>query len=174
MWYKSIRDIKRELDANNGRLIKKLAEQEAEKAEEVRPLIDMAETLRVAELFSAMNDTLLGGEGKVQTVIRWEEGADFTGEDEDGWDDEDEDRDGGGEEEEEGRLFLFVVLSVILTWKEAGRLQIKVDIQDEDDGIEVHVNGWPANPPTARNLQNALVRAFREQMDEEYGKFDEE
>ena len=78
-------------------------------------------------------------------------------------------------EEEEGTPFLFAVLSVILTWKEAGRIQIKVDIEDDDeeDEVEVTVNGWQASPPTARNLQNGVVKAFRQQINENYGQFEE-
>ena len=170
IWYIEIRNIKRKLNANNDRLIRILEEQEDEKSEEVQPLFDVAESLRLEELLSHMNDTLLDGEGVVKTILRWEEGADFTGEEDDeDWDDEDEEL-----EEEEGRPYLFVVLSVILSWKEAGRIQIKVDIQQEDEGIEMHINGWPVKGPTARNLQSGLVKAFREQMDEDYGKFEEE
>ena len=179
-WRQTIQGIKRELDANNGALIETLEEQEAEKAEEVQPLFDLAHSLRVSELLSYMNDTILDGQGVIRTVLRWEEGIDlddveYVDEDEDDededWDDDDEDDD-----EEEGTLFLFVVLSLILTWKEAGRIQIKVDIQgnDESEEVEVHVNGQPASPPTARNVQTGLVRAFREQMDENYGNFEKE
>ena len=35
-------------------------------------------------------------------------------------------------------------------------------------------DGRLLNRPTARNSQTVLVRAFREQMDEDYGKFEDE
>ena len=184
-WRESIQSIKRELNANDGALIRIVEDQEKEKAQEVHPLFEMAASLQVAELLSFMNKTLLDSQGVIQTILRWEEGIDLAGEDEEeedhddeDWDDDDgEIDDDDEEEEEEGTPFLFVVLSVILTWKEAGRIQIKVDIQDDDEEeeveVEMRVNGRPVSPPTARNLQNGLVRAFREQMDEDYGQFEE-
>ncbi len=184
-WRRTIEGIKQELSANNRALIETLEEQEAEKAEEVRPLFDLAESLRVEQLLSYMNDTILEGQGVIQTVLRWEEGVDLDDvddeDDDEDWDDDvdeenDEDDDWDDDDEDEGTIFLFVVLSVILTWKEAGRIQIKVDIQEDDETgkAEVRVNTHRVSPPTARNLQNALVTAFREQMDEDYGNFEEE
>ena len=184
-WRNTIDDIKQGLNANDGRHIKKLEEQDAERSEEVQPLFDLAKSLRVEELLSYINDTLLEGQGTIQTVLHWQEGVDLDGEDfedeEDEWDeededDEDEDWDDDEElEEEEGTPYLFVELMFMLSWKEAGRLQITVEFQDdEDDGIEMRVNGMITAPPTARNLQNGLVRAFREQMDENYGQFEDE
>ena len=187
-WRESIQGIKQELSANNRALIETLEEQEAEKSEEVQPLFDLAETLCVEQLLSYMNDTILEGQSVIQTVLRWEEGInlddveDVDDEDDDeDWDDDedeedDEDDDWDDEDEDEGTIFLFVVLSVILTWKEAGRIQIKVDIQENDETgkVEVRVNTHPVSPPTARNLQNVLVTAFREQMDEDYGNFEDE
>ncbi len=194
-WRRTIEGIKQELSANNRALIETLEEQEAEKAEEVQPLFDLAHSLRVSELLSYMNDTILEGQGVIQTVLRWEEGIDLDDveydveyvddedddEDDEDWEDDedeedDEDDDWDDDDEDEGTIFLFVVLSVILTWKEAGRIQIKVDIQEDDETskVEVRVNTHPVSPPTARNLQNVLVTAFREQMDEDYGNFEEE
>ena len=190
-WRRTIAGIKQELSANNRALIETLEEQEAEKAEEVQPLFDLAESLRVEQLLSYMNDTILEGQGVIQTILRWEEGIDLDDveyvddedddEDDEDWEDDedeedDEDDDWDDDDEDEGTIFLFVVLSVILTWKEAGRIQIKVDIQedDESDEVEVRVNTHRVSPPTARNLQNVLVTAFREQMDEDYGNFEEE
>ena len=175
-WRESVQGIRRELDAGNGRLIKLLEEQDAEYAEEVRPLFDLAESLRVEELLSYMNDTLLDGQGVIQTVLRWDEveelGDDWEDdedddEDDDDWDDDEEDEDDEG-------FDLSVALTVMLSWKQAGRLQIKVEIQDDDGEIELNVNGHQADPPNVRNLQTALVAAFREQMDENYGQEEEE
>ena len=175
-WRESVQGIRRELDAGNGRLIKLLEEQDTEYAEEVRPLFDLAESLRVEELLSYMNDTLLDGQGVIQTVLRWDEveelGDDWEDdedddEDDDDWEDDDEDEDDEG-------FDLSVALTVMLSWKQAGRLQIKVEIQDDDGEIELNVNGHQADPPNARNLQSALVEAFREQMDENYGQEEEE
>ncbi len=63
---------------------------------------------------------------------------------------------------------------MMLSRKEAGRLQIRVEVQEEDEEMQMHVNGRPVAPPTAGRLQSALVEASREQMDENYGKFEEE
>ena len=184
VWRGSIQSIRQELNASDGRLIEILEEQENERAEEVQPLFDLAESLRMEELLSYINDTLLEGQGTIQTVLHWQEGLDFLDDedseeewdDEEDEDDEDEDWDDDEElEEEEGTPYLFVELMFMLSWKEAGRLQITVEFQDdEDEGIEMRVNGLITAPPTARNLQNALVQAFREQMDEDYGNFEED
>ena len=178
-WRESIQGIKRELDANNGRLVRVLEEQDAERAEEVQPLFDLARSLRVEELVAYMNDTLLGGQGVIQTALLWDEAQalddDEDDDDEDDDDDDDEDDDEDDDDEDDEAFDLFVVLTVMLSWKEAGRLQIKVEVQEEEDAqIEMHVNGWPVDPPNARNLQSALVEAFREQMDENYGQEEEE
>ena len=155
VWRGNVQSIKRELNATNARLLRILEEQETEKAEEVQPLFDLAESLRVAELLSYMNDTLLDGQGTVQTVLHWQEGIDLDEEEEE-WDEEDEDWDeDDDDEEEEGTPFLFVELMFMLSWREAGRLQITVEFQDDkDDGMEMRVNGFITDPPTSRNLQN--------------------
>lgn len=172
VWRESIQGIKRELEASNRRLVKVLEEQDAERAEEVQRLYDLAESLRVEELLSHMNDTLLDGQGVIQAVLLWSEQQILEGDDY--WDDDEEEDDEDDEDEDE--VFeLSAELTVVLSWKAAGRLQISVEFQDDkEDGMEMRVNGWITAPPTSRNLQNGLIRAFREQMDENYGKPDEE
>ena len=181
-WRRAIQDIRRELDADNGRLMKVLAEQDEERAEDVQPLFDLAQSLNVEELLSYMNDTLLDGQGTVERTIRWVE---ITNGDDDEWDedddeDEDEDEDDDDwddDDDDDEEFFPSATLSVTLTWKAAGRLQVSVDLEDmeeEDEVIELRVNNTVIDRPTARKLQNALVRAFREQMDENYGKFEDE
>lgn len=173
-------DIRRELDANNGQLLKKLEEQDTERAEEIRPLTELAQSLRIEELLSYMNDTLLDGQGAVERIIRWVEVTD--GDDEEDWDeddDDDEDWDDDDEDDDDdgGDFFLSATLSVTLTWKDAGRLQVSVDLEqmeEEGGAVELRVNNTVIDRPTARNLQNALVSAFREQMDENYGSFEDE
>ena len=183
-WRESIQGIRRELNANNGRLFRVLEEQDSEYADDVQPLLDLAQNLRVEELLSYMNDTLLDGQGVIQTVLLWDEQQvladdDFGDEDdeEDDWEEDDEeegDEDEEDEEDEDDSFELFAVLTVMLSWKAAGKLQIRVEVQEEDEEIEMHVNGRPVDPPNARNLQSALVEAFREQMDENYGQDEEE
>lgn len=179
-WRESIQGIKRELDASNGRLMRALEEQDAERAEEVQPLFDLAESLHVEELLSYMNDSLLDGQGVIQTVLIWDEQQvleddDDLDEDDDevDWEDDDDEDDWEEDDDEDEDFELSVELAVMLSWKTAGRLQIRVEIQDFE-GIEVHVNGHPVEPRSARKLQSVLIEAFREQMDENYGKFDEE
>ena len=187
-WRRRIGEIKRELEARNGRLIRVLEEQDAEYVEEVQPLLDLAQSLRVEDLLSYMNDTLLDGQGIMQTVLVWDEQQVL--EDDDDWDeddddndeeddededweeDDDEDDDDDGDEDEDSELF--VVLRVMLSWKAGGRLQLRVEFEDEDGEIEMQVNGYPVDPPNASNLQSGLIKAFREQMDENYGKFEDE
>ena len=171
-WRDRIQGIKQELDANNRRLIRTLEEQDTARAEEVRSLVELADSLRIEELLAYMNDILLDGLGVVERTLHWDE-VEALGDEEDDleYDDEDEE---DGDDEEDDDFYLSATLSVTLTWKEAGRLQVRVDIQEDDGEIRVDANGTLIDPPTARNLQNGLVRAFREQMDENYGKFEEE
>ena len=150
-------------------------------------MTELAESLRVEELLSYMNDTLLDGQGVVETVFRWvevealeeenedDEDEDDDHEEDDDWDDELEDDDEEDLDEDEA-FDLAVTLSVTLFWKEAGRLQVSVEIQEEqdEDEIELRANGMPIAPPTARNLQSGLVEAFRERMDVDYGQEDDE
>lgn len=185
-WRETIEGIKRELDADNGRLLKTLAEQDTERAEEIQLLTELAQSLRIEELLSYMNDTLLDGQGVVERTIRWlqmtngDDGEDWDEDDDDDEDDgdweDDEDDDDWDEEDDEDDFFLSATLSITLTWKDAGRLQVSVDLEEmeEEETIELNVNGMQVERPTARNLQNALVQAFREQMDEDYGNFEED
>ena len=170
-WRNSIERIKQELNAHSGRLIGKLEEQDAENAEEVKALTDSAKSLRVEELLSYMNDTLLDGQGVVQTYFRWEEGQALDEDDEyeDDDDDEEYDDEEDDDDDDDDEFELFVVLTVALSWKDGGRLQIKVDIQEEDGEIEMNVNGREVSKTTSGNLQSVLLQAFREQMDPEYG-----
>ena len=62
-WRESMQSIKRELNSNNGELIGKLLEQEDEKVGEARLSTNLAESLRVAELLSYINDALLDRQG---------------------------------------------------------------------------------------------------------------
>ena len=131
-------------------------------------MVELADSLRIEELLAYMNDILLDGLGVVGRTLHWDE-VEALGDEEDDLEYDDEDWD-----YEDDDFYLSATLSVTLTWKEAGRLQVRVDIQEDDGEIRVDANGTLIDPQNARNLQNGLVRAFREQMDENYGKFEEE
>ena len=86
------------------------------------------------------------------------------GREDDDWDDGED-----GEDRDDEGFKLSAGLMVMLSWKEAGRLEV----EDDDEGIDLRVDGRPVDPPNSRNRQAALVSAFREQMDENYVQLEE-
>ena len=105
---------------------------------------ELAESLRIEELLTYMNDNLLDGQGVIEKTFRWarseeddlEEDAkkrnlgwagDEVDDDEDDWDD-DEDWDDEDDMEDVYGLAEFPVLSFVLSWKQAGQIQLNVEL----------------------------------------------
>ena len=151
-WRDSIQQIKLDLTADGGWLLRKLEEQDVEMVEQKQALFDQAESLKIQELLAYMNDNLLDGQGVIETTYRWHmpEVDDLNDEEED--------------EDDDGDLAAFPVLSVTLSWKQGGRVQVSVELADLDGDIELSVNEEDMDSATPRVLQQGLIDAFSEQL----------
>jgi len=145
--------------------------------EKWQPLTELAESLRIEELLTYMNDNLLEGQGVIEKTFRWEtsevddvddeeddedeDEEDEEEEDEDDWD-EDEDWDGDDDDDMEDVYGLaeIPVLSIVLSWKEAGRIQLNVELVGTDDGVVMRIDGEEMDSVTSGVLQRGLVAAF--------------
>ena len=172
-WRDSIQEIKRDLTRDGGWLLRKLEEQDAEMVVDRQALADQAASLRIEELLAYMNDNLLDGQGVIETTFRWHlpevDDLDDWDEDDDDEDDNveyenDEYEDDGDEDGDEDEEAAFPALSVTLSWKQAGRLQVNVELAQIDDDLVLSINGEELDSPTTRFLQSGLVDAFTEQM----------
>ena len=86
-------------------------------------------------------------------------------EDEDDWEDEDEDDADEESEDEDEDVFGLTeipVLSILLSWKQAGRIQLNAELVGTADGIVLRVNGDEMGAPTAGVLQRGLIGGFEE------------
>lgn len=148
-WQTSIEQIRRELETDDWRLLKKLEEHERVRIAGRGELEERANILRVGPLLEEMNKILLSGDGLVQEKFRWYLASDFDLES------VDEDKD------EEVAV---PVLSIELYWKEGRRLQFDVELVGTGDDVLLYVNGneMPAADPLF--LQAELIRSFKEQM----------
>ena len=171
-WRDSVQRLKRDLDRDNAWLFRALERLDAGKVEERQQVTDRADSLRIEELLTYMNDILLDGQGVIETAFYWEADAGFEDEDEDDEDDDDEgeedDEDDEGEEddeddEDEEDEVEFPVLSIALTWKQAAQVRVNVELIKQEDGFLVRINDEEM-AATARVLQTGLVDAFDEQM----------
>ena len=167
-WRESIQRIKGDLTRDGGWLLRKLEEQDAEMVVDRQTLADQAASLRIEELLAYMNDNLLDGEGVVETTFRWHlpevDDLDDWDEDDDDEDDEVEHEDIEDEDGDEDEEVAFPAVSVTLSWKQAGRLQVNVELAQIDDDLVLSINGEELDSPTTRFLQSGLVDAFTEQM----------
>ncbi len=167
-WRESIERIKGDLTRDGGWLLRKLEEQDAEMVVDRQTLADQAASLRIEELLAYMNDNLLDGEGVVETTFRWHlpevDDLDDWDEDDDDEDDEVEYEDIEDEDGDEDEEVAFPAVSVTLSWKQAGRLQVNVELAQIDDDLVLSINGEELDSPTTRFLQSGLVDAFTEQM----------
>ena len=155
-WRDRVEQIKRELARDGGWLFRALERQDDERVEERQAVIDRAESLRIEELLAYMNDNLLNGQGVIESSFYWEMSDDF--DDEEDEDDEEED-----DEEDEDEVLEFPVLSIALTWKQAARLRVNVELVRQEDDFLLRINDEEM-AATARALQAGVLDAFEEQM----------
>ena len=101
-----------------------------------------------------MNNTLLDGNGAIETIVGWvtadddlelEPGISMNGEEPD----EDDDTD---------------VITTILSWEEGGDLEIAVDLGLSDDGIYLQINEIEIRPERVA-LEQGLIEAFRDELE---------
>ena len=117
-------------------------------------LSDRAQELGINELLAEMNNTLLDGNGAIETIVGWVT-ADDDLELEPGisMDDEEPDEDDDTD-----------VITIILSWEESGDLEIAVDLGLSDDGIYLQINEIEIRPERAA-LEQSLIEAFRDELE---------
>ena len=177
-WRSSIRRLKRELDEDDGWSFERMEAQDRKLLAKWQPLIAKAESLRIEELLAYMNDNLLESQGFIEKTFRWEtsEVDDFDDEEEEDDDDDDEEEDEEDWEDDEDweeddddddddiedvyGLAEIPVLSIVLSWKEAGRIQLNVELVGVADDIVMRIDGEEMDSATSGALQRGLVDAF--------------
>lgn len=143
-WRDSLSELKQELAAVREERLSQASADEDEIRRERDELSRLAESLEVSELLSDMNNTLLDGQGSVETILSWEVDDD---DDEGDFDEEDAD-----------------VIALILTWEERGERELAVDLGVTDEGIYVQVNGIEVRAEREA-LEPALLQAFRDELE---------
>ena len=188
---RGVQRLKRDLTEDDNWSFERLEIQDRKLLEKWRPLTELAESLRIEELLAYMNGNLLDGQGVIEKTFRcerseyevidtdeeddeedWEEDD----EDEDDWEDEDEDDDEEEDDEDEDVFGLaeIPVLSILLSWKQAGRIQLNVELVGTADGIVLRVNGDEMGSPTSRLLYRGLIGGFEEHTEFIEGPDDDE
>lgn len=178
---RGVQRLKRDLAEDDNWAFEHLENQDRKLLAKWQPLTELAESLRIEELLTYMNDTLLDGQGVIEKTFRWErsesddldvddvddeedwedDDEDDEDDDEDYWEDEDDEDDDDDMEDVFG-LAEIPVLSILLSWKQAGRIQLNVELVGTADGIVLRVNGDEMGSPTTRLLYRGLIGGFEE------------
>ena len=152
-WQDTLRQLRDELAEVRAERRRQAATEEAELEQSRKELTDLAGSLGISELLSAMNSTLLEGKADLETIVSWDAGE---GDEEDDEDDlgflEDDDDDEGD------------AVTTILSWEERGEREIVVDVISAERGNSVQVNGVDIRPDRDA-LEQALVEAFRDELE---------
>ena len=159
-WRRGVQRLKRDLTEDDGWAFERLEAQDRKLLAKWEPLIVKAESLQIEELLTYMNDTLLQGQGVIEKTFRWERSQvdDF---DDDEVDDDDEDGDDEDMEDVYG-LAEIPVLSIVLSWKQSGRIQLNVELVGMSDGVVMRIDGDEMDSATSGVLQRGLIGAFEE------------
>tara|TARA_B100001123_G_C15314170_1_gene1025505 strand:- start:622 stop:1104 length:483 start_codon:yes stop_codon:yes gene_type:complete len=157
-WRETLEGLKEELAEARTRRKARVAEEEAELAQEREDLTNMVANLGVNELLADINSTLLDGKGEIETIIGWESAP----EDNDGEDSVIGMNGGGPDIEEEPEAA--DVITTILSWEEGGELEIAVDVGLSDDGIYLQINEIEIRAEREA-LEQGLIEAFRDELD---------
>jgi hypothetical protein len=152
-WRDDLLALQRELAAVRTERRQQAEAEEAEHQRDLERLSQLSSSLAIPDLLSEMNQLLLEGKGEIETFTPWDTNEDEVEEAEYDLVLDDEDL------EEEGD-----VLTVILSWQEDGEREIAVDLGLTDEGVYLQVNGTAVRTER-RALEQALVRAFREELE---------
>ena len=153
-WRETLEGLKEELTNIRARRQSRVDEEAASLQKEREDLSNRAQELGINELLAEMNNTLLDGNGAIETIVGWvtadddlelEPGISMNGEEPD----EDDDTD---------------VITTILSWEEGGDLEIAVDLGLSDDGIYLQINEIEIRPERAA-LEQGLIEAFRDELE---------
>ena len=153
-WRETLEGLKDELTNIRARRQSRVDEEAASLQKEREDLSNRAQQLGINELLAEMNNTLLDGNGAIETIVGWvtadddlelEPGISMNGEEPD----EDDDTD---------------VITTILSWEEDGDLEIAVDLGLSDDGIYLQINEIEIRPERVA-LEQGLIEAFRDELE---------
>ena len=153
-WRETLEGLKEELTNIRAQRQGRIDEEAASLQKEREDLSNRAQELGINELLAEMNNTLLDGNGAIETIVGWvtadddlelEPGISMNGEEPD----EDNDTD---------------VITTILSWEEGGDLEIAVDLGLSDDGIYLQINEIEIRPERAA-LEQGLIEAFRDELE---------
>ena len=153
-WRETLEGLKEELTNIRAQRQSRVDEEAAGLQKEREDLSNRAQELGINELLAEMNNTLLDGNGAIETIVGWvtadddlelEPGISMNGEEPD----EDDDTD---------------VITTILSWEEGGDLEIAVDLGLSDDGIYLQINEIEIRPEQAA-LEQGLIEAFRDELE---------
>ena len=153
-WRETLEGLKEELTNIRARRQSRVDEEAASLQKEREDLSNRAQELGINELLAEMNNTLLDGNGAIETIVGWvtadddlelEPGISMNGEEPE----EDDDTD---------------VITTILSWEEGGDLEIAVDLGLSDDGIYLQINEIEIRPERAA-LEQGLIEAFRDELE---------
>ena len=145
-WRDSLAELKEDLANIRAERLSQASDEDAEIEKEREELFRLADSLRVSELLSDMNRTLLDGQGTVEKIVSWEA--------------DEEDEDGPMAEEEEDAA----VIALILTWEERGERELAIDLGVADEGVYVQINGIEIRAEREA-MEPALLQAFREELE---------
>ena len=153
-WRETLEGLKEELTNIRAQRQSRVDEEAAGLQKEREDLSNRARELGINELLAEMNNTLLDGNGAIETIVGWvtadddlelEPGISMNGEESD----EDDDTD---------------VITTILSWEEGGDLEIAVDLGLSNDGIYLQINEIEIRPERAA-LEQGLIEAFRDELE---------
>ena len=153
-WRETLEGLKEELTNIRARRQSRVDEEAASLQKEREDLSNRAQELGINELLAEMNNTLLDGNGAIETIVGWvtadddlelEPGISMNGEEPA----EDDDTD---------------VITTILSWEEGGDLEIAVDLGLSNDGIYLQINEIEIRPERAA-LEQGLIEAFRDELE---------
>ena len=153
-WRETLESLKEELTNDRAQRKSRVDEDAASLQKEREDLSNRAQELGINELLAEMNNTLLDGNGAIETIVGWviadddlelEPGISKNGEEPD----ENADTD---------------VKTTILSWEEGGDLEIAVDLGLSDDGIYLQINEIEIRPERAA-LEQGLIEAFRDELE---------
>ena len=152
-WRETLEGLKEELTNIRARRQSRVDEEAASLQKEREDLSNRAQELGINELLAEMNNTLLDGNGAIETIVGWvtadddlelEPGISMNGEEPD-----EDDTD---------------VITTILSWEEGGDLEIAVDLGLSDDGIYLQINEIEIRPERSA-LEQGLIEAFRDELE---------
>ncbi len=149
-WRDTLGSLREELAEIRAERQRQAAAEDAGIQQQREELSRQATSLGIYQLLNEMKATLLNGGGEIETIVSWEAAAEG--------DDEDVD-DVANIDEEEADL-----IATILTWEEAGELEIAVDLGMGEDGTYLQVNGVDIRLESDA-LEQALVEAFRDELE---------